>query len=131
MAGRFQTFFSFTGKKSKTLCHPFIKAINLRRFIMLYSRNALNICSKTNIIYLSTRQRSTTMLTFIDESGYPRPTDSTKNPVLLGVCIHENDIKPMKYMKTQTERSQKHSLVFFLKPTLVAHFNTFWKCHYL
>lgn len=35
------------------------------------------------------------MLTFIDESGYPRPTDSTKNPVLLGVCIHENDIKPI------------------------------------
>ena len=24
------------------------------------------------------------MLTFIDESGYPRPTDSTKNPILLG-----------------------------------------------
>ncbi|MBQ8165852.1 MAG: hypothetical protein IJZ96_02310 [Lachnospiraceae bacterium] len=35
------------------------------------------------------------MLTFIDESGYPRPTDSTKNPVLLGVCIHENDVKPI------------------------------------
>lgn len=35
------------------------------------------------------------MLTFIDESGYPRPTDSTKNPVLLGVCIHEYDIKPI------------------------------------
>ena len=35
------------------------------------------------------------MLTFIDESGYPRPTDSTKNPVLLGVCIHRNDIKPI------------------------------------
>ena len=35
------------------------------------------------------------MLTFIDESGYPRPTDSTRNPVLLGVCIHENDIKPI------------------------------------
>lgn len=33
------------------------------------------------------------MLTFIDESGYPRPTDSTNNPILLGVCIHENDIK--------------------------------------
>ena len=27
------------------------------------------------------------MLVFIDESGYPRPTDSTKNPILLGVCI--------------------------------------------
>ena len=25
----------------------------------------------------------------------PRPTDSTKNPILLGVCIHENDIKPI------------------------------------
>lgn len=35
------------------------------------------------------------MLTFIDESGYPRPTDSTRNPILLGVCIHENDIKPI------------------------------------
>ncbi len=35
------------------------------------------------------------MLVFIDESGYPRPTDSTNNPVLLGVCIHENDIKPI------------------------------------
>ena len=35
------------------------------------------------------------MLVFIDESGYPRPTDSTKNPVLLGVCIHEADIKPV------------------------------------
>ena len=33
------------------------------------------------------------MLTFIDESGYPRPTDSTKNPVLLAVCIQEKDIK--------------------------------------
>lgn len=35
------------------------------------------------------------MLVFIDESGYPRPTDSTQNPILLGVCIHENDIKPI------------------------------------
>lgn len=35
------------------------------------------------------------MLVFIDESGYPRPTDSTKNPVLLAVCIHEADIKPI------------------------------------
>ena len=33
------------------------------------------------------------MLTFIDESGYPRPTDPTQNPILLGVWIHENDIK--------------------------------------
>lgn len=33
------------------------------------------------------------MLAFIDESGYPRPSDSTKNPVLLSVCIHQNDIK--------------------------------------
>lgn len=35
------------------------------------------------------------MLAFIDESGYPRPTDSTKNPILLAVCIHESDIKPI------------------------------------
>ena len=35
------------------------------------------------------------MLVFIDESGYPRPTDSTNNPVLLGVCIREADIKPI------------------------------------
>jgi hypothetical protein len=35
------------------------------------------------------------MLVFIDESGYPRPTDSTTNPVLLGVCLHEYDIKPI------------------------------------
>ena len=35
------------------------------------------------------------MLVFIDESGYPRPTDSTKNPVLLAVCIHESDVKPI------------------------------------
>lgn len=35
------------------------------------------------------------MLVFIDESGYPRPTDATSNPILLGVCIHENDIKPI------------------------------------
>jgi len=35
------------------------------------------------------------MLAFIDESGYPRPTDPTKNPILLAVCIHENDIKPI------------------------------------
>lgn len=33
------------------------------------------------------------MLVFIDESGYPRPTDATNNPVLLAVCLHENDIK--------------------------------------
>ena len=35
------------------------------------------------------------MLVFIDESGYPRPTDSTNNPVLLGECIREADIKPI------------------------------------
>lgn len=35
------------------------------------------------------------MLVFIDESGYPRPTDSTMNPVLFGICIHEPDIKPI------------------------------------
>ena len=33
------------------------------------------------------------MLAFIDESGYPRPSDSTNNPVLLAVCIHERDIR--------------------------------------
>ena len=27
------------------------------------------------------------MLTFIDESGYPRPTDPTQNPILLGNAI--------------------------------------------
>ena len=35
------------------------------------------------------------MLVFIDESGYPRPTDSTIHPVLFGICIHELDIKPI------------------------------------
>lgn len=35
------------------------------------------------------------MLAFIDESGYPRPTDAVKNPVLLAVCMHETDIKPV------------------------------------
>ena len=35
------------------------------------------------------------VLVFIDESGYPRPTDSTINPVLLGICMHELDIKPI------------------------------------
>lgn len=33
------------------------------------------------------------MLAFIDESGYPRPTDSTRNPVLVAVCVHETDIR--------------------------------------
>lgn len=33
------------------------------------------------------------MLVFIDESGHPHPNDSTQNPVLLAVCIHEADIK--------------------------------------
>lgn len=28
-----------------------------------------------------------------DESGHPHPNDSTQNPVLLAVCIHEEDIK--------------------------------------
>lgn len=37
------------------------------------------------------------MLVFIDESGHPRPNDSTKNPVLVGVCIHEEDIKPITH----------------------------------
>ena len=35
------------------------------------------------------------MLVFIDESGYPRPTDPTKYPVLFGTCINETDIKPI------------------------------------
>ncbi len=35
------------------------------------------------------------MLIFIDESGYPHPNDGTKCPVLLGVCIYENDIRPL------------------------------------
>lgn len=35
------------------------------------------------------------MLVFIDESGYPRPNDSTRNPILLAVCIHESDVKPI------------------------------------
>ncbi|NLB81159.1 MAG: DUF3800 domain-containing protein [Clostridiaceae bacterium] len=35
------------------------------------------------------------MLVFIDESGHPEPNDSTEKPVLLGVCINENDIKPI------------------------------------
>lgn len=33
------------------------------------------------------------MLAFIDESGHPHPNDSTQNPVLLAVCIHEDDVK--------------------------------------
>lgn len=33
------------------------------------------------------------MLAFIDESGYPRPTDQTTRPVLLAVCVHEGDIR--------------------------------------
>jgi len=33
------------------------------------------------------------MLMFIDESGQPHPNDSTKNPVICGVCINESDIR--------------------------------------
>lgn len=33
------------------------------------------------------------MLVFIDESGHPRPKDSTKRPVLISVCIKETDVK--------------------------------------
>ena len=33
------------------------------------------------------------MLVFVDESGHPHPNDSTVNPLLLGVCIHERDVK--------------------------------------
>ncbi len=35
------------------------------------------------------------MLVFIDESGYPRPTDNNKFSVLLAVCIYEKDIKSL------------------------------------
>src|SRR5688500_7511675 len=31
------------------------------------------------------------MLVYIDESGHPRPNDSTKNPVIAAVCIKEPD----------------------------------------
>ncbi len=31
------------------------------------------------------------MLVYIDESGHPRPTDSSTRPVLLAVCINESD----------------------------------------
>ena len=48
-----------------------------------------------NIFIIYLKEQLNYMLVFIDESGYPRPTDSTKNPILLGVCIHENDIKPI------------------------------------
>lgn len=33
------------------------------------------------------------MLVFIDESGYPRPTDSSEYSVLMAVCIYEKDIR--------------------------------------
>ncbi|MCR4436820.1 MAG: DUF3800 domain-containing protein [Clostridiales bacterium] len=33
------------------------------------------------------------MLVFIDESGHPRPKDSTKRPVLISACIRETDVK--------------------------------------
>jgi len=46
------------------------------------------------------------MLAFIDESGYPRPTDATRNPILLAVCIHENDIKQI----TNQIYKLKHSI---------------------
>jgi hypothetical protein len=35
------------------------------------------------------------MLVFIDESGHPRPNDSTDRPVLLAVCIKENYIREL------------------------------------
>ena len=35
------------------------------------------------------------MLVFVDESGHPKPKDSTKNPVLLGVCFNEQQIKSL------------------------------------
>lgn len=46
------------------------------------------------------------MLAFIDESGYPRPTDATRNPILLAVCIRENDIKQI----TNQIYKLKHSI---------------------
>lgn len=33
------------------------------------------------------------MLVFIDESGYPRPTDDNEFSVLMAVCIYEKDIR--------------------------------------
>lgn len=33
------------------------------------------------------------MLVFIDESGHPRPSDNTRRPVLIAVCIKETDIR--------------------------------------
>jgi hypothetical protein len=33
------------------------------------------------------------MLVFIDESGYPRPTDENEYSVLMAVCVYEKDIK--------------------------------------
>jgi hypothetical protein len=33
------------------------------------------------------------MLVFIDESGHPRPTDSSTHPVILAVCIKESDMQ--------------------------------------
>jgi hypothetical protein len=35
------------------------------------------------------------MLVFIDESGHPRPTDSTTRPVIQAVCIMESDVGPL------------------------------------
>lgn len=37
------------------------------------------------------------MLVFIDESGYPRPNDSTNRPVLIAVCLKETDIKSITH----------------------------------
>ncbi len=33
------------------------------------------------------------MLVFIDESGYPRPTDDNEYSVLMAICIYEKDIR--------------------------------------
>lgn len=33
------------------------------------------------------------MLVFIDESGYPRPSDDNEYSVLMAVCIYEKDIR--------------------------------------
>ena len=70
------------------------------KIIRLFYFHINSLCCESNNFISSvpvsvTKEQSIYMLTFIDESGYPRPTDSTKNPILLGVCIHENDIKPI------------------------------------
>ena len=33
------------------------------------------------------------MLVFVDESGYPIPTDESEYSTLMAICINENDIR--------------------------------------